>query len=585
MKIIEQAINAICKQLGYPEAKFGVEHPKDEAHGDYSCNIAMALGKQLGKNPREVAGEIVDRLQVDSSARLHDVVEKIEIAGPGFINFYLKEEYLLATISEITTKGDTFGQNQELKGKKVIVEYTDPNPFKEFHIGHLMSNTIGEAIARLKVAEGATVKRANYQGDVGLHVAKAIYGMLSQINNNQTTINKMKEMGLVERQRMMGQAYAYGATEYETNETAKLEINALNKVIYDGSDPVIKELYTLGRAWSLEYFETIYSRLGTKFDEYFFESEAGPVGLKVIEEGLAKGVLEIGEGGAVVYKGEKVGLHTRVFRNALGLPTYEGKELGLAKTKFERFPYDLSYIITANEITEYFRVLLSAMSLLYPELAAKTTHIAHGIMKLKSGKMSSRTGKVVSGEGLLDELKEVVLSKMGDRDVADKAKVADQIAVAALKYTVLKQAIGGDIVYEPESMTNLEGDTGPYVQYAYARICSILRKSAAQRNSENSEGQITQISQISREPAEIAILKWLYRYPEVVATAAAQYSPHLICTYLNELAGRFNGFYATCRIGDAPEEVREQRLILSTAVAQVLKNGLNLLGIAAPEEM
>jgi arginyl-tRNA synthetase len=386
---------------------------------------------------------------------------------------------------------------------------------------------------------------------------------------------------------MMGEAYAYGATQYEEDEAAKAEIHELNKKIYDGNDASLMELYRKGREWSLEYFEVIYRRLGTKFDEYFFESEAGPVGLKVVEEGLVKGVLEIGEEGAVVYKGEKDGLHTRVFRNKLGLPTYEAKDLGLAKTKYGRYLYDHSYIVTANEITEYFKVLLSVMKQLYPELAEKTTHVPHGMMKLTTGKMSSRTGKVVTGEGLLNDLKEVVLAKMGEREIKDREMVADVVAVGALKFTVLKQAVGGDIVYDPEKMTNLEGATGPFVQYSYARAKSILSKFKVDSTQYTVHG-----TQLEKE--EMALLRWIYRYPEVVEVAARELAPHLVATYIYELAARFNTFYQACRVVDPPTssdsgeaggKVNEFRYLLTQAVTNVLKSGLGLLGIESPEEM
>lgn len=598
MKLIHDLIIKTLHDLNLPEVAFSVSHPKEESHGDYSANVAMVLwvkNKELRineksvKSPRELAELIVQQLTTNGLQQT--VIEKIGVAGPGFINFYLKTDFFLEEAKKATEP--EYGKNELLVGQKTMVEFTDPNPFKEFHIGHLMSNTIGESLARLFEAAGAEVKRANYQGDVGLHVAKSVWGMLckilnleilnsKQIQNSKSEISnwitEWNSKSLNDRQKMMGQAYAYGATKYEEDETAKAEMNAMNKAIYDGTDPAINELYKVGRAWSLEYFEVIYKRLGTKFDEYFFESEAGAVGLKVIQEGLDKGVLEMGEGGAVVFKGEQYGLHTRVFRNALGLPTYEGKELGLAKTKFERYPYDKSYIVTANEIDEYFRVLLKVMNLLYPDLGAKTTHLSHGVMKLTSGKMSSRTGKIVSGEALLNELKEVVLTKIGDREIADKEVVADQVAVGALKYSVLKQAVGGDIVYEPDKMTNLEGNTGPFVQYAYARARSIIRRIGESAGRLDSES----VGQLVRE--ELSLLRWLYRYPEVVLEAGQKYAPHLVATYVYELAARFNSFYQSCRV-EENGEVNQLRYLLTQASANVIGSGLNLLGIVAPSEM
>jgi arginyl-tRNA synthetase len=572
MEILKEAINKAIKELELPVVEFGVDHPKGEKNGDYSTNVALIVAKQAGKNPRELAEKIKELLQSD--AQVNRLIERMEVAGAGFINFYLKPEYLLEEAEKALK--ENFGKNKRLVGKRVMVEYTDPNPFKEFHIGHLMSNTIGEALARLFESTGAEVKRACYQGDVGLHVAKSIWGLQKQMAEQKLSLTDLQGRSLKERQKFMGQSYAYGAGKYETDKQAKLEMNALNKVIYDRVDSNVNELYDLGRKWSLEYFETIYARLGTKFNEYFFESEAGPVGLKVVEEGLVKKVLELGDDGAVVYRGEKDGLHTRVFRNKLGLPTYEAKDLGLAKTKYGRYPYDQSYIVTANEITEYFRVVLRVMEQLYPDLRSKTTHMPHGMMKLVTGKMSSRTGKVVTGEGLLNELKEVVISKMGERQIENKEQVADLVAVGALKYTVLKQAIGGDIVYDPEKMTNLEGDTGPYIQYTYARAQSVLRKAGITRF-------VTSPKLQSYEPCneeELRIVRWLYRYPEVVEAAGRAYVPHLVATYLYELAARYNTMYNQHQIVG-----NELRIMLTQATAQVLKSGLNLLGIEAPEEM
>lgn len=566
--------SGLMPENGVPD--FRVSHPKDESHGDYATNLALLLAKNLGKNPREVAEKLITNLQIDTELATLIDTTKINVAGAGFINFWLKNDYLFAQVESATVEG--YGRSKRLVGQKIMVEYTDPNPFKEMHIGHLMSNTIGEAIARLIECQGATVVRACYQGDVGLHVAKAIWGMQQKLKLESIELKEIAEWELVRRQRFMGEAYALGATKYEENEGAKAEMITLNKQIYERGEESINALYDAGRAWSLEYFETIYARLGTKFDQYFFESEAGPVGLKVVEEGLAKGVLEQGEGGAVVYKGEQDGLHTRVFRNKLGLPTYEAKDLGLAKTKYERVKYDLSYIVTANEITEYFKVVLRVMEQLYPDLRAKTTHIPHGVMKLTTGKMSSRTGKVVTGEGLLNDLRDVVMTKIGEREIESKDVVADQIAVGALKYTVLRQVIGGDIVYDPEKMTNLEGATGPFVQYAYARASSILKKFEVK----NEPIKLCEPSNL--EDSELALMRWLYRYPEVIEEAGRALAPHMVVTYVTELAARFNSFYQNCRV-EEDGEVNQFRYELTEAVANVLKSGLSILRIVAPAEM
>ncbi len=583
MQAIRDLVDKALVELKLEIVEFSVTHPKEESHGDYSANVAMILWNKFSnqkfsnsqiKSPRELAEKIVEQLY--KVPNLVNIVDKIEVAGPGFINFYLKPQFFLEQAQKATDLG--YGKNDVLHGQKTMVEFTDPNPFKEFHIGHLMSNTIGESLTRLFEANGAVVKRVNYQGDIGLHVAKSVWGMQQLMTQQKKSLSDLQGQALQVRQQFMGQAYAYGATKYEEDEQAKSAMNALNKVIYDASDKTVDELYQTGRMWSLEYFETIYQRLGTKFDEYFFESEAGTVGLTVVEEGLQKGVLEIGEEGAVVFRGEKYGLHTRVFRNKLGLPTYEGKELGLAKTKYGRWQYDKAYIITANEIDEYFKVLIKVLTLLYPDLGSKTTHLSHGVMKLTTGKMSSRSGVVVTGEGLLNDLKAVVLTKIGDREIKNKEVVADSIAVGALKYTVLRQAVGGDIVYEPEKMTNLEGNTGPFVQYTFARCSSILRK------FQITNSPILKLKAEGLVEQEKSILRWIYRYPDVVAEAGSHFAPHLVATYIYELSQRFNSFYQACRV-EEKGEVNELRYLLTQATSNVLKSGLGLLGIAAPEEM
>jgi arginyl-tRNA synthetase len=575
--ILENSIKTALWSLKIDESKISkiiLEHPEELSHGDYSTNIAMVLAKQVSQNPRELAEKIVAEI----NERKPKEVSKIEVAGPGFINFYLSGEFFVLQSKEILKEGENFGLNKKLKGEKTVVEYTDPNPFKEFHIGHLMSNAIGEAIARTVEANGAKVKRACYQGDVGLHVAKAIYG----ITVLQPNINKLfSDKNFTASS--LGEAYAYGAGAYEDDIGAKKEILKINKNIYDGSDPLANKIYNWGRKISLKYFEEIYKILGTKFDEYFFESETGPFGKKIVEKNIGK-VFQKSEG-AVIFKGEDYGLHTRVFINKEGLPTYEAKELGLSKIKYDRTKYDKSIIITGNEVNEYFKVLLKAMGMIFPELASKTFHISHGMLRLPEGKMSSRTGKVITAIYLLDTIKEKITEKMSDRGMSKKEKdeVAQKVAVGALKYSILKQVNGKDIIFDFDKSISFEGDSGPYLQYSYARAKSILRKAA----NESIRPQVkSQKSKVESNTAEVTILeKLLYRFPEVVARAGEEYSPHHIATYLIELSSSFNNFYGKGKIVDKTDIESPYKVALTEAFSVVLKNGLNMLGIQAPEKM
>lgn len=553
--IKDQILEALKRASG--EKGIHLEFPEREEFGDYSTNIALH-GKN--RNPREYAQELAAKLQKDKE--LSEIVEKIEVAGPGFINFYLKKDFLIKNLSGM---GESYGK-LETGGKKIMIEFTDPNPFKEFHIGHLYSNSVGESICRILEAAGNVVRRANYQGDIGLHVAKSIWGMKKKFIEEKTSLARLSQKTLAERIKFLGQAYSLGANAYEEDENSKDEINTLNKKIFELS-PEIKEFYETGRKWSLEYFETIYKRLGTKFDYYYYESEVGEIGVQIVRQFLQKGVFEKSQG-AIVFPGEKYGLHTRVFINSMGLPTYEAKELGLAPTKYKDFAYDLSIIITANEIDEYFKVLIAALKLVSPELGNQTVHLSHGMVKLPEGKMSSRTGKILTGEWLLDEAKKSIQ----ERHKSDE-KTAEKIAVGAVKYALLKSSIGQDIIFNFDESVSIEGNSGPYLQYTHARTQSVLQKAGSKSKSPGSE--------LNHE--ELVIVRTLIKFPEVVAQAAEAYSPNIICNYLHDLAQKYNTFYNADKIIGSGNE--SFRLTLTKATGTVLKNGLKLLGIEAPERM
>ena len=613
---ITSSLQKAIKDLTGLEIIPQLEHPADEKHGDYSSNIALTLFGKVSKgygSAMELAENMAETLS--SCLSTLNFLGKVEAVEPGFINFWLSKEYLVNQLSLIQSKTP---QRQRFAGQRIMVEFTDPNPFKEFHIGHLYSNAVGEAICRLLRANGAIVKVANYQGDIGLHVAKSLYGIFHlchaelilpvgrQVSASQIFENKiLKPFGLAQdrqvqddslnkRIKFLGEAYAFGAKIYEEDENAKKEIEELNKKIYD-KEPTIIALYEKGRRWSLEYFESIYKRLGTKFDFYYFESEVGKDGLELVRKYIKKGVFEESEG-AIIFSGEKYGLHNRVFINSLGLPTYEAKDLGLAITKYKDFPYDLSIIITANEQSDYFRVVLYALSKISEELAHKTKHIAHGVVRLPIGKISSRTGTIITGEWLLDEVKRRIQSQYKEMD----EETSEKVAVGGVKYALLKSGIGRDIAFDFDESISLEGNSGPYLQYTFARTQSVLAK------IKNQKSKIKSIIQNSKfENEEMSLLRALNRFPEVVEEAAGKFAPNLLCNYLFDLAQKFNLFYQKHKILSPvilnfvknpsqrkeilsyaqDDNTQEFRLALTAAVGQVIKNGLYLLGIQAPERM
>jgi len=542
--IKEDIKKIIEKTTGVSADKFSVEVPSNKNFGDYSTNVAMVLKK----NPNEIAEEIKS-----------DLFKKVEIKN-GFINFFVADKYFIDAIKNVSQK-PAFAKASAWRGKKVVIDYTDPNPFKEFHIGHLMSNAIGESISRIFEFKGARIKRVCYQGDVGLHVAKAIWG-------------KMKD-----DEKTWGESYAFGATSYEENEEAKKEIIELNKKIYARSDKDINRLYDEGKKESLKYFDEIYKTLDTKFDDLIFESQVTELGKKIVEKGLKDGIFEKGEGGAIIFRGENYGLHTRVFINSDGLPTYEAKDLGLAELKYKKYKYDESVVVTANEQNSHFAVMLCALDKLDKKLAEKTKHIGHGMLRLPEGKMSSRTGKVITAESLIKKVEDLVKEKIKDRDLSEeeKLKIAEIVAIGAIKYSILKQSIGSDIIFDFDKSISFEGDSGPYLQYSYTRAKSVLKKA-------KEEGIKSSLKKIPDEISQLE--KSISYFPEIVLKAEESLEPHFLILYLTELAGLFNSYYAKNKIVDKTNyDISAYRVAVAEAFSVVMENGLWMLGIKTLEKM
>jgi arginyl-tRNA synthetase len=565
---LEKIIGKALSSEGINPEKITLEHPGILAHGDYATNVALMYAKDAGKNPKELAEKIKKYIETEKP----DFLTHIEIAGPGFINFTLSKKFLNDTVLKILEAPAEWGKTNVYKGKKIMIEYTQPNPFKPFHIGHLMSNAIGESISRLVEFSGAKTIRANYQGDVGLHVAKALWGLQKRGSPDPALSHG-------EQAQYIGECYTYASNLYETNEMVKEEINAINKKVYDRSDAQINHIYDWGRSITLGAFEEIYKTLGTKFNYYFFESEMGEVGKHIVLDNVGR-VFEESDG-AIVFKAEKYdpSLHTRVFISSLGLPMYETKELGLTLTKFEKENPDLSITTTAVEQKEYMRVVTKAVEIMHPDIASRMRHITHGMMRLVGGKMSSRKGNVITGEGLLretfEEIKQKVITLRGENYLPETD--IEKIGVAAIKYSILRSSLESDIVYDEERSISFDGDSGPYLQYTATRAKSVLEKGEAQNMRAGPN-----IS-LNNETNELE--RTLYFFPEIVERAATLLEPHHVISYLTHLASVFNAFYADEQILKEGDSATAYRLALVKATHQTMKNGLQLLGINLPEKM
>lgn len=663
---VQTVFAEIVKKLGIEDAEIVVDFPENALHGEYTTNIAMVLSKRLKAPPRDIAQKIIDEIKSYQTTSEGAWIDRVEIAGPGFINLYVTDAYFGSVIDSVLNGKEAYGMAQfivkseklkviELKKseagekniaenfsgknepknvdnmgktsadsidsagkenedaslasrgntKTIMVEFAHPNTHKAFHIGHLRNITTGETIVRLLESQGNRVIRANYQGDVGMHIAKALYALL-EVSPFKEDVDKI--MGINNRVEFLGKAYAAGSKAFEEDEKAKGIIKDLNALIYAsaqkyahevGRNPgttdylklVVNHVHPLSkvyalwketRQWSLDYFETVYKRVNTTYDRKYFESEC-LAGVDIVRDGVKMGVFEESDG-AIIFNGKPHGIDTRVFVNSMGLPTYEGKEMMLSTIQTAENPgLDKLIHVLGPEQVSFTKVTFKAQEVLGILQPGVQYHLTYGWVKLKHGKMSSRTGNVVLGEWLIDEVKKAILEIMDSNTLKqidiDKDSVAEALAIGAIKYAFLKVSTNQEIAFDLKESINTNGDSGPYLMYTYARSRSVLRK-VSNYNKQTSNNWNLDIDSWNFNEDERLVARFLLQFPDIVKASADNYAPNTLCTYLFQLAQAFNVFY-----GKNPIVGDNHRLALTSATAQVLKNGLYLLGINVLERM
>ncbi len=554
----------------------------------------------------------------------------LNITPPGFINFTLPDSYLASQISESAVDFEGSIASDKFAGKTVICEFSDPNPFKVLHVGHLYTSIVGDSISRLFEYAGAKVIRANFGGDVGLHVAKTMYALMQKDTNNL----KIEDIA---------NCYIEGTAAYDDDEKAHQKITKLNKEIYQinsegishrrvaelggpprslsdvgetaRSGPVerssLADLYWHGRELSYDYFNQFYNSIGVHFDKYYPESTVASLGLQTVKEQLEKGVYEKSDG-AVIFDGDKYGLHTRVFINKEGVPTYETKDVGLIFTKWQDYHFDKSVVITGSEQLDYMKVVLKSVEQYAPELVRRTTHLTHGLVKLPGNiKMSSRKGNFLKAVDVLDMIRQELKDEYDSTD--------ETIALAATKYAFLKYKMGGNIIFDPHESVKMTGNSGPYLLYSAVRAKKILEKThsagvadnvflgnvSSPKNAQASvnntfeehirrrgeygateardDGPEGAFRESIITDAERELMKKLLEYSTVLDEAVAELAPHKVANYLYELAQHFSRFYEACPVIGSEQE--QARLKLVRVYLSTMTHGLKLLGINIPEEM
>ena len=553
---MDKKISQLIKELFDVDSDVVLTRP-DPQFGDYATNVAMQIAKPLGRNPREIAEEIAVKL------RENEDFTEVSIAGPGFINIRLGDTALLALVRR--------NPQPVYAGQKIVFEYSCPNAFKELHTGHLYQTVFGDIASRLMLVGGANLQRTSFGGDVGLHVAKCLWGMVAELGGEYPEKLATVETDAFSRSRWISSCYVRGAKAYEENADVKADIDELNKTIYgyhstnDQASPLAK-IYWTTRQWSFDYFDAFYKLIDVEPMHYYPESQTAEIGMCVVNEQLAKGVLKKSDG-AIVFEGdESKHLHTRVFVTSKGLPTYETKDIGVIWMEKQDYDFDHRYLLTGNDQKEYMRVVFAAAEAFRPEMIGTMTHMTNGTVKFADGKkMSSRLGNVTRALDVIDIVREKV------SELVEDTALINMVTLGAIKYAFARYRLGGDIAFDIEETVSLQGNSGPYLQYAHARARRILEKT----------GSFTMPSAIRSE--DRALVRKLGEYAEVLELSIRTLEPHHICNYLFELAQEFNRYYEKNQVAGNEHEVHRAGIV--ALYADTLAAGLAVLGIDAPEKM
>ncbi len=568
-KLLEQRLQQAVAVV-FPDADLSavlVRPCPDPKFGDYQTNALMSLAKARKMNPRQLAADVVAKLQVD------DACEKVEVAGAGFLNFRLKPELLARTL-ESAARGEHLFLEPAAQPRTVVVDFSSPNVAKSMHVGHIRSTILGDCLARTLRMLGHKVITDNHLGDWGTQ-----FGMLLAAWKRDLDAAALKVDPIGEMERLYRNISAECKTNPATLESARQELVKLQ-----GGDEenlrIWREMTTLSRV----QFDRIYERLGVKFDYTLGESFYHSRLQALVEELRAKGIARQSEGAMAVFFEDIAHLkaHPALIQKSDGAFNYTTTDLATLAHRLETWrPDEIIYVTDARQQL-HFQQLFAAFRRWHPEANAKLAHVWFGSILGNDGKpFKTRSGDTVKLSDLLDEAEEralqVVLEKSPELAEVQRSEIARVVGLGAVKYADLLPNRQSDYVFSWDKLLALNGNTAPYLQYAYARIRSIFRKAAAAAQSPYS---------IRLEaPEELALARHLLNFGLVLEAVAEDYRPNFLCNYLYDLAGRFTSFYENCPVLKSGPEQRASRLRLCELTARVLREGLNALGIQTLEQM
>lgn len=566
-KYIEEVFMTAIHKL-YPDKELKpieISIATNEKFGDFQTNFAMMNSKIIGGNPRKIAEEIVNEI-----GTCNHLIEKLEIAGPGFINIFLKDEYLGEYVYKMTTEKFEY---TELNTKgDVIIDYSSPNIAKRMHIGHLRSTIIGDAVKRLYNFLGYHTVADNHIGDWGTQFGKLIIGYRKWLDKEAYEKNPIEEL-----ERVYVEFSKESENDPSLDDLAREEL----KKLQDGD----KENYALWQEFikvSLDEYNKLYNRMGITFDTYYGESFYHNMMPAVLDELVEKGLAVEDQGAKVVFFDEKDNLHPCIVQKKDGAFLYSTSDI--ATVKFRKENYDINRLIylTDERQQDHFKQFFKITEMLGWDI--EKIHIWFGIMRFADGVFSTRKGNVIRLEQLLDEGKkralEVIEEKNPSLSDEEKNNIAEVVGVGAIKYADLSQNRQSPIIFEWDKVLSFEGNTAPYLQYSYARIQSIKKKAEEMGKVITADTKI-----VIKDKIERNLVTFLTLFPTMVLKAGETYKPNLLTDYLFDLAKKFNTFYNACPILNQEDEVLLSRLLIADRTAEILRQGLDLLGIRTVDRM
>jgi arginyl-tRNA synthetase len=562
MKEIKQKITGELKKVGINLDISLIEKPPKPEMGDYAVPC-FSFARELKKKPNEIAKDIISKIDKTSFS-------DVKAIGP-YVNFFLKNESVVDELKEIHKLADKYGTRKS-NNKVVLIEGPSPNTNKPLHLGHVRNMSICKSLFNVMNTAGYVAKQINLNNNRGIHICKSMLAYQKWGENDSPEKSNMKS------DHFIAKYYVMFAQKLKDNPELEKEAQEMLRK-WEANDKEVITLWNKMNKWAFDGFKETYKTFNISFDKEYFESETYKKGKEIILNGLKKGIFEKDEEGAIIIDLTSEGLDKKVLLRSDGTTVYITQDINLAKNKYEEFKYDKSIYVVGNEQEYHFKVLFNVLKKLNFESTEGCYHLSYGMIELPSGKMKSREGTTVDADNLVEEVinlaKEEIKKRhnLSDKKLEERAK---KIAMSAIIFHILKFDPKKNFVYNPKESLSFEGETGPYCQYVYARIQSITKKSDSKPKDK---------LDLLKEEQEKQIVKKLAEYPLIVGKISENYKISLIPRYLLDLCKEFNNYYSNHKIIQEDKNLESARLYLINAVAQVIANGLSLLGIEVLDEM